>query len=163
MYEQRFRVADVSQMADQTEVVYDLRRLLRTAFHTERQHAAETVAEVFLRQRVVLAAFESRIADVFDLGMLFQPLRDRKCVVHAALYAQRERFESLRQQERVERADAGADVAQPFAAGAGRKGGFAALFPEIEAVIPLRGFAQQRISAVAPVCLLYTSPSPRDA
>ena len=38
VYEQRFRVADVSQMADQTEVVYDLRRLLRTAFHTERQH-----------------------------------------------------------------------------------------------------------------------------
>lgn len=112
--DQRLRVADVGQVANQFQVVDDLSRLFGVAFDAERQYAAEAVAQVFFCQRVVRTVFEAGIIDAFDLRVFFEPLRDFQRVVDAALYSQRQRFEALQQLKGIERAQARSQIAQSF-------------------------------------------------
>lgn len=77
-------------------------------FDAEGQYAAETVGQVLLGQIVERTALQTGIVYALDLGVLLEPLGHFERIVHRSLYAQREGFESLQQQEGVERTLAGA-------------------------------------------------------
>ena len=55
---------------------------------------------------------EARVADPGHLGPGLEPLGDRQRVLAVARDPQRQRLEALEEEERVERAERGADVAQ---------------------------------------------------
>lgn len=62
----------------------------------------------FLAKFVERTALQTGIVYALDLGVLLEPLGHFERIVHRSLYAQREGFESLQQQEGVERTLAGA-------------------------------------------------------
>lgn len=97
------------------------------------------------------ATLQTGVVYALDLGVLLEPLSHFECIVHRSLYAQREGFESLQQQEGVERTLAGTRVAEHFAPCPYGESLVAAVFPEVESVIPFRGFADQGVAAVAPI------------
>ena len=78
------------------------------------EDAAVAALEVARRGLVGRVGLEARVADPLDLGAVLEPAGDREGVLAVALDAQRQRLEALEEQERVERAERGADVAEPL-------------------------------------------------
>ena len=85
---------------------------LDAALHPERHDAAEAAGQVALGVLVRRVRLEARVADPGDLGPGLQPPGDRQRVLAVAGDPQRQRLEALEEQERVERAERRADVAQ---------------------------------------------------
>ena len=112
MDDQRLRVADVGEQREDLDVVDEPPAGLDAALHAERHDAAEAAGEVLLGLLVAGMRLEARVADPGDLGPRLEPLGDRQRVLAVAGDAQRQRLEALQEQERVERAERGADVAQ---------------------------------------------------
>lgn len=151
VYQEAPGVAHVGQVADDLQVVEQRGGLFGRSFDAEGQYAAETVGQILLGQIVERTALQTGVVYALDLGVLLEPLSHFECIVHRSLYAQREGFESLQQQEGVERTLAGARVAEHFAPCPYGESLVAAVFPEVESVIPFRGFADQGVAAVAPI------------
>ncbi len=114
MDDQALRVADVRQQAEDLDAVDQPPAGLRAALDAECQDAAVAALEVARGRRVRRVGREARVADPLDLGPVFEPAGDRQRVLAVALDPQRERLEALEEQERVERAERRADVAQPL-------------------------------------------------
>ena len=155
--DQGLGVADIGQVAGQLDMVDKGLRRLRAAANAKIQHRAKTVAQILLGLGVVGAVFQAVVLHPGHLRMRAQPLRQRQGVVHMALHAQRQGFHALQQLERIERRQAGADVAQAFHPGADGKGDIAKRaarakhLPEIQAVVARRRVGEQGKLAIAPV------------
>ena len=106
-------VADVGEVAEQLEAVDEVLAGLEAALDAERDDRALAVAAGTSAPRSC-HGLDSRpgYVDPLDLVARLEPLRDRERVLRVALHAQAQRLETLEEQERVERRDRGADVAQ---------------------------------------------------
>ncbi len=67
-------------------------------------------AEIFIRQRVIGIVGKARVIDPLDLRMLPQIFGDPACVLDVAFDPQRDRFDTLQQQEGAESGDSTAPV-----------------------------------------------------
>ena len=114
-----------------------IRRLagLAAAANAECQHAAEAAVQVARRVRVGRVGLQARVADPRDARVLLQPARHRQRVGGVALDPQRERLEALQEQEAVEGAQGGAQVAQSLHAELDDEGEVADRFDVADAVI----------------------------
>ena len=112
MDDQRLRVADVRQQREDLDVVDEPAAGLDAALDAERDDAAEAALQVLHGLLVGRVRLEARVADPGHLGPRLEPLGDRQRVLAVAGDPQRQRLEALEEQERVERAERGADVAQ---------------------------------------------------
>lgn len=131
---------------------------MHVALHEEGENAPKTpILEVFLGQRVVLVTLQPRVVYPFHLRMALQPAGQLQRVEVGSLGTQGERFQSLEQQEGVKWAVHRPHIAQPLYPTKGSEGDVAvgrALpegLPEVQAVVPFRGFAEHWELAVAPV------------
>ena len=112
---QEIRVSPTLAGADDLQVVEQRGGLFGRSFDAEGQYAAETVGQILLGQIVERATLQTGVVYALDLGVLLEPLSHFECIVHRSLYAQREGFESLQQQEGVERTPGSTRVAEHFA------------------------------------------------
>ena len=112
MDDQRLGVADVGQQREDLDVVDEPPAGLDAALDPEGHDPAEAAGEVALGELVRRMRLETRVADPGHLGPGLQPLGDRERVLAVAGDPQRQRLEALQEEERVERAERGADVAQ---------------------------------------------------
>ena len=87
---------------------------LRAALDAEGEHRPEAVVQVALGPFVDGMVRRGPGSSPKPLRVRLQPARQLQGVVHVALHPQREGLQALQQQERVERAQARAEVAQPF-------------------------------------------------
>ena len=89
--------------------------------------------------------------------------------MHRPVNAQRQRFDSLQQQKRVERADGRAEIAETFHAGAhdelnvAKWPAHAKHVAENQAMITRRWLAELRVFAIAPVVVAAIDNHPADA
>ena len=82
------------------------------ALQLERDDRALAVGEVLVGALLPLARLQARVRDPLDLVATLEPLRNRERVLRVPLHAQAQRLQALQEQERVERRDRRADVAQ---------------------------------------------------
>src|SRR5437763_11987359 len=111
MDHERLRVADVREMAPDAERLDEPARLVAAALEIDREDRAGPARQVALRELVERRRRQSRVADASDAVLPLEPLGDRLRVRDVFLHPQRERLEPLQEQERVERAETRAEVA----------------------------------------------------
>ncbi len=122
MDHERFGISDVREQAEELQRVNELLACVVAAANAEGDDRAGSVGKIFFRQRVVLAARQSGIVDPFDARMFFQHLGDGERIFRVALHAQVKSFNSLQNEKRVERREAGTGVAQALYSGFQDKG-----------------------------------------
>ncbi len=110
--DQRLGVADVGEQREDLDVVDEPTAGLDAALDPEGDDATEATGQVTLGELVGRVRLETRIADPGHLGSALEPLGHRQRVLAVALDPQRQRLEALQEQERVERAERRADVAE---------------------------------------------------
>ncbi len=86
--------------------------LLRAALYLKGEYGPRALGEVTLVQFVIRAVRERRVAEALHLGMVLEVVEYFQRVLDVPLHAQRERFQSLQEQERVEGAQGGTRVPQ---------------------------------------------------
>lgn len=107
-----FYIGNVSQQGEQLEPVDEFLCFFCAAFDFKGEDGACAVGVVFLVEFVVESFRQGRMVYAFHLRMVLEVFYDFERVFHMAFYAQRERFQSLQQQESVERGDGSTEVAQ---------------------------------------------------
>ena len=112
MNDQALGVAQVRQVREDLHVVDQLAPRCRAALDAERQDRPLPLRQILLRDVVVGARFQSRVLHPRDRRLPSQPLGHRHGVAAVRLHAEFERLDSLNEEERVERADAGSEIAQ---------------------------------------------------
>ena len=105
-------VGDVGKQAEDLQVVDELEGLFLAALDVEREDGTATIWEVLLVKLVVRMVFQARVAHVRDLRVLGEEFQDLLGVFHMAIQAERKRFDTLQQQEGVERGNRGTLVAE---------------------------------------------------
>ena len=154
-------------MAGQLEAVDEANRIVVATVEGEHQHASHaTACQVFLRGSVVRITGQTGIAHMGDGGMVLQPGGQGHGVFGVALNAQAQGFQTLQQQEAVERTDGRPPIPQALHPGPQGEGDVAVIgqakhfanvtaeakgIPVHQAVISRAGLAHQRELAVAPV------------
>ena len=103
-----------------------------------------------LRERVVRVVREAAVADPRHARILLQPLRDLLRVGHVRVHPQRQRLHALQDQERVERREHAAEVAQPFDAQLGGEAVLAEVVPEAQVAVGGDGLGHHGEVAVVP-------------
>ena len=132
---ERFRVADIDQAGDELQRVDEARARVHAALDAETEQAGGKPTEIALDERVVGTVRQTGIVHPGDLRMRLQIAGDAKGIFAVARHAQFKRFQTLQDEESVERADGRAGVAQRHDAGAGDEGGSAEMFAVIHAVV----------------------------
>ncbi len=113
MDHQAAHVADVGDVAVQFGALDELLAGFEAALDLERQHRSVTPAAAELGGPLVpRARCETRVVDGFDLIVSVEVLGHLLRVGEVTLHAQAQRLEALQDQERVERRDRKAEVAQ---------------------------------------------------
>ena len=149
MDDQRARVADIGEMREQLHVRDELHAGVVAALEAEGEHRARALRHVFLGEAVILVARQAGIADPRDLRMLREPFGDRLRVVAMALHAQRQRLDAGEDQERVERRERRAHVAQAEHAAGDGEGEIAERLVQHDAVVFRARLGQHRIALLA--------------
>ena len=109
---QRSCVADIGEMAEQFDRRDQLGARFKSALQTECEHRAALAAEIFLRQRVIVAVRQPSIGNPADLVAAFEPLRHRQSIVTMTLHPQRKRFHTGQNLEGVKRCQGRPQIAQ---------------------------------------------------
>ena len=108
---------------------------------------ALAVREVLLGPLVPRARRQPRVLHPLHLVAGFEPLRDRQRVLRVTLHAQRQRLQTLQEEERVERRDGRPDVAlvlQPALQDVLRRAQLLGQLREHDAVVARVGFGESR-------------------
>ena len=152
MDHQTLRIADVGEQGEKLRLHDEAPCRRFAAAHAEREHATEAARE--MRERLTMGGVrgEPRIAHPRHRRMRLQELGDLECVCAVLSDTQRQRLESLQEQERVERRQCGADVAEEQHAQTYGEGDVGAVhvaecFGETEAVIGRLGIVEERPEA----------------
>ena len=111
MDDQATGVADVGQVREELEAVDKLAAGIVTALDAKAEHGAGALGQVLLGQCVIGTGLEARVLHPFDEAVPFEEFGDGLCVGHVAIHARAESFDALNEEERVEGAEAWAEVA----------------------------------------------------
>lgn len=148
----RLEVTNVGEVRSELEVVDELGASLLVTLYTEAQDGSEAVLEVLLGQSVAGVRLETSVRDPRYLRVLLEPLSNLEGVVYVTLNAQRERLDTLQQQEGSEGVDGGSKVTQNDDARVDGKSDGAECVPELEAVVALGGLSELwEAAALGPV------------
>ena len=98
-----FRISYISQVTHQFKCVNKLAGIFFRTPNAEIEYSAKSRPQVFCGQCMIWVAFQSGVLYKFHSRMLFQSFRQRLCIFHMALYAETQGFQSLQQEEGVER------------------------------------------------------------
>ena len=142
--DQRLGVADVGQVREQLQPLDEAPAGLEAAPDAEGEDRAGAFGQVALGQCAVGAVRQRRVVDPGDSRVRVQECGHRPRVGDVALHAQPERLQPLQEQERVERAERRAEIAQPFDARLHDVGEVAEGLVEADAVVALARLQQLR-------------------
>ena len=141
---------------DVGEVAHELRRLderlarVASSADAEGEDRACALRQVFLRQSVVGAGFQARIAHPAHQGMGFEEAGGAERVRAVPVHAHVQGLQPLQEEEGIERARRGAEGAQRLAARAHRESEVAEGLVEAYPVVSARGLRHARELAVVP-------------
>ena len=99
MNDEGLRISDASYMQDEFETGHECSCCFETSLHTEGEHAAETMLEVFASKLMVRIALETGIVYAFNCRMLLEELCHSKGIVAATFSAKRKSLKTLKHQE----------------------------------------------------------------
>src|SRR5438309_11650507 len=102
VYHQRAGIADIGQVREKFQVRYQGYTSVVSAFEAEGEDRAGTLWRIFACELIVLIAGKTCVAHRGHRRVLRQPLRDLFRVITMFLHAQRERFDTCEDHERVE-------------------------------------------------------------
>ena len=105
-------VGDVGKQAEDFQVVDELESFFLAALDVEREDGTATIREVLLVEFVVRMVREARVAHAGNLRVLGEVFQDLLGVFHVAIQAERKRFDTLQQQECVERRNGSTFIAE---------------------------------------------------
>ena len=112
MYHQAAGVADIGEMREHLQAVDKLLARFVAALDAEREDRSGALRHVFLRQVVIRAGRQRRILHPCDRLVSLEEFRRCHRVLDMTFHTHAERLNSLEEQKRVERAHAGAEIAQ---------------------------------------------------
>ena len=135
MDDEGLHVGDVGEEAEDLEMVDEFLRRLSAALDLEREDGDAAVGEIFLVERVIRMIRERGMVDLRDVRVLREVVDDLERVLDVALDAERERLRALQEQERVERRERRALIAQDERADVGRERRRADVLGEADAVV----------------------------
>ena len=122
----------------------------RPPSHAEREDRARALRQVLLGERVVRVVRQPGVADPAHARVGVEPLRDALRVGHVRLHPQRQRLHPLQDQERVERREHAAEVAQALDAQLGGEAVLAEVVPEAQVAVGRDRLGHHREVAVVP-------------
>lgn len=105
-------VGNVCKQAEDLQAIDELEGLFLAALDVEGKDGSATVREVLLVKFVVRMVREARMAHAGNLRMLGEELDNLLGVFHMAIQAERKRFDTLQQEECVERRNCSTFVAE---------------------------------------------------
>ena len=135
MDDERLDIRDIGQQAEDLEMVDELLGRLSAALDLEREDGDTAVREVLLVELVVRMIRQSRMVDLRDMRVLGEVVDDLEGVLDMALDAQRQRLRALQQQERIERRERCALIAQDQRADVRSEGRCADILGKADAVV----------------------------
>src|ERR1043166_7939193 len=147
---QTFCVAHVRPVRKQLESLDKAPARIEPSLDAEREDSAGAKRKVALRQAAIAAGCQTRIIDPRYPVMEFEKLCHGKSVFRMALHAELQRFQSLQEQERVERAERRAKVPQPFDARLHDVREISECFVKPDAVVALARLEYLREAALVP-------------
>ena len=151
MDDQRLRVADVGEVAQELRRVDEALAGLRAALDAEVEQPRRALREILLRERVILVVRQARVVHPRDARVVLQELRHRERVRAMAIHAHGQRFQALQQQPGVERRERRAEGAHDLHARLHGVAEVAEGLVEDDAVVAGRGRGELGELAVAPV------------
>ena len=137
-----FHVGYVCEQRENLERVDKFPCLLLSAFYLDGENASAAVGKIFLVEGVVGMAGQRRMIDLGHLRMLAQIVDNLEGVFYVTFYAQRQRFQTLQQNECVERRNCGAGVAEDDGADACHESSLARYVGEDCAVVTWVGLGE---------------------
>ena len=152
MDDEALDVGDVGEQREYLQIIDESPRLFAAALDAEGKDRSSAVGEIFFVQGVIGMIGQRGMVDLLDQRMGAQVFHDLLCILGVAFEPQREGLDSLQQQERVERRDRSAGIAQEYGADVGDEGRRAYRVIERHAVIAGVGVGDVRIfSACFPI------------
>ena len=148
--DERARVADVGQVRAQLDAADERLARLAPALAAEGEHRARALGQVLLRERVVRVVRQAGVAHPAHARVGVEPLGDRLRVGDVRLHPQRQRLHALQDQERVERRQHAAEVAQALDAQLGGEAVLAEVVPEAQVAVGRDRLGHHREVAVVP-------------
>ena len=141
MDDQALGIADVGEVRPQGDAANEVLSRRAAAAAVEGEHRARAARQVFVDERPVAARRQARIGHVRREVVRLEKARDGRGILDMAGHPQRQRLQSLQEQEGIERAQAGAEVAQGLGAELHQIAVGAERLVELEPVICRRGSA----------------------
>lgn len=118
-------VGDVCKQAENFQVINELESFFLTTLDVEGEDRTAAIREVLLVKLVVRMVREARVAHAGNLRVLGEELDNLLGVFHMAIQAERKRFDTLQQEECVERRNCSTFVAEENRANVNHVGGSA--------------------------------------
>ena len=112
MNHERLHIGDVRQQREDLQMIDEGLRLFLAAFDVEGEDRTGAVREITFVEFVIWMVRERRMVDFGNLRILLQIIHHLQRICHVTFDAQRQRFQSLQEQEGVERTDGRAGIAQ---------------------------------------------------
>mgnify|MGYP000497233537 CR=1 FL=1 len=135
MDDERLRVGYVGQQGEDLKTVNEPVCFFLSPVDEDGKDGSSAMRKVALVTSVVRMAGQGRMVDPFHLGMSVKKGCNAQGIGYMALYPKRKCFQSLKQQESIERADGGTCVTQQDGTDAGDIGCMAGCFGEAQAVV----------------------------
>src|SRR3569832_3019765 len=135
MNDERAGVANVGQMREQFQPRYQVDASVITTLEAEGEYGARALRRVLAREVVVFVAAQASVVDACSGRMRRKTFGDRLGVFAVLLHSQRQRFDAGQDQERVERRDRRAEIAQAEHAAGDREGEVAERLLDLDAVV----------------------------
>lgn len=133
MDDERLRVGYVGQQGKDLKTVNEPVCFFLSPVDEDGKDGSSAMRKVVLVTSVVRMAGQGRMVDPFHLGMSVKKGCNAQGIGYMALYPKRKCFQSLKQQESIERADGGTCVTQQDGTDAGDIGCMAGRFGEAQA------------------------------
>ena len=105
-------IGNVCKQAEDPQAIDELEGLFLATLDVEGEDRAATIREVLLVKLVVRMVFEARVAHAGNLRVLGKEFQNLLGVFHMAIEAERKRFDTLQQQERIERGNSSTFVSE---------------------------------------------------
>ena len=112
MDDQRAHIADVRDMTVQIECFDEPLAGIDATVDLEGKDSTGSLRRILAAELVPRAARQARIVHRDDLRMQLKPFGDLLRILDMTIDAQRQRLDALSDEERIERRDRGAEIAQ---------------------------------------------------
>ena len=157
MDDQALNVSNICQQRKDLQLVNELKCCFLSALDIEGEDGCAAVREVLLVQSMIRVVRQRRMVHMLNLRVIGQELNDLLGVLNVTLDTQRQSLSALQQQKCVERRNGSTSITQQDSTDVGYESCGAYCIRKGNAVV-----ARVRLSDRCILCLLYTSPSPRD-